>query len=104
VERIVTRRRLLRSAALLSLASLAGPALEGCRDSDALCADPELLSRGEEHMRRTLEYIERAPAGTQQCSGCQFFSARGEGDCGHCEILNGAVSRQGRCSSWAARG
>ena len=100
----VTRRQLLRSAASLPLAALAISTLEGCPGSGPRCADPELLSTGEKHMRGTLEYAENTSNAAEQCDGCQFFSTRGgEGDCGFCEILDGDVNRRGYCTSWAAR-
>ncbi len=111
----ITRRRLLGNAALLPLAISASPALEGCSNSGQACSDPDLLSTGETHLRSTLEYIERAPDSGMQCSSCQFFNAKAGADgrvgsqvetaggasCGYCEILNGAVSSRGYCSSWA---
>ncbi len=101
----ITRRRLLRSAALLPLAAISGPVLEGCSRSGPICADPEVLSTSEAQLRRTLGYAERAPDSAKQCRGCHFFRASGasEDDCGHCEILDGAVNRLGSCRSWAKR-
>jgi len=105
---VLTRREMLRRTARLPLIALAIPILEGC-SSDPECADPELLSRGEEQMRKTLEYVEHVPDMAQRCGGCQFFKASGEdggvdqGTCGYCEILDGMVSSHGFCTSWAER-
>ncbi len=99
----LSRRELLRGTILLPLVALAGPVIGGCSDSGPVCVDPELLSAGEEQMRETLEYVARASARSKRCGDCQFFAANGEDDCGECEILDGAVSRQGYCTSWAER-
>lgn len=99
----LTRRRLLQGCALLPLASL--PLLQSCnKTSSSLCTDPALLSRGEEQMRKTLKYVEVTSVENQDCGRCQFFSAADEQGCGHCEILDGSVSGQGYCTSWALRG
>ena len=98
----LTRRSLLRGSALLPLATL--PLLQGCGRADSVtCADPELMSRGEEQMRKTLAYVEQSADPAQLCSGCQFFGAADATGCGHCEILDGQVAAAGFCTSWAAR-
>ena len=97
--RTLTRRGLLRRGALLPLASL--PLLHGCSKTAPLCADPALLSRGEEQMRKTREYVDVSSLENQHCANCQFFSAVDASGCGHCEILDGAVNEKGYCTSWA---
>jgi hypothetical protein len=101
-DRALTRRGLLRGCALLPLVSL--PLLPGCSKSAPLCADPALLSRGEEQMRKTREYVEASSIDKQHCANCEFFSAADGQGCGHCEILDGSVNEQGYCTSWARRG
>jgi hypothetical protein len=101
--RPLTRRVLLRRCALLPLASL--PLFQACsKNGSSGCTDPALLSRGEEQMRKTLEYVEVASVENQDCGHCQFFSAADEQGCGHCEILDGSVSGRGYCTSWAHQG
>lgn len=98
----LTRRRLLQHCALLPLASL--PLLQGCdKTSTALCADPTLLSRGEEQMRKTLVYVEVSTVTKQTCASCAFFSSADTQGCGHCDILDGPVNSKGHCTSWARR-
>jgi hypothetical protein len=99
MARVLTRRGLLHRCALLPLASL--PLLQGCNKTGSWCADPGLLSRGEEQMRKTRGYVEASSLENQQCANCQFFSAADAQGCGHCEILDGAVNEQGYCTSWA---
>jgi hypothetical protein len=99
---LITRRQLITRSALLPL--FAVPLLNGCTEKSSVCVDTELLGVGEKQMRRTLEYVESTADATQQCDNCQFFRASGAGNCGECEILGGAVSRQGYCSSWAQTG
>jgi hypothetical protein len=105
VSSVLSRRLLLRRCAYLPLASVTLlPLLVGCdKASITACADPQLLSRGEEQMRKTLDYIDASEDPLQLCSGCQFFSAADAHGCGHCEILDGSVSGQGFCTSWAGR-
>jgi hypothetical protein len=99
-EQTLTRRQLLRHGGILA----AVPLLHGCDTTvTTLCADPELLSRGEEQMRNTLQYSERSTTADQSCTNCQFFRADTGKECGHCEILNGWVSEQAYCTSWALR-
>jgi len=102
VDRVLTRRVLLHRCALLPLASL--PLLQSCnKTGSSRCIDPALLSRGEEQMRKTREYVEASSLKDQHCANCQFFSAADAHGCGHCEILDGAVNGQGYCTSWARR-
>jgi len=96
----LTRRELVRRCALLPLVAL--PVLPGCNRAPSTCVDPALLSRGEEQMRTTRAYVDTSTLAGRQCDNCQFFRADTEGECGHCEIMNGPVSRGGYCTSWAA--
>jgi hypothetical protein len=99
----LNRRRFLQGFTLLPIVSL--PLLQGCnKTSSSPCSDPALLSRGEEQMRKTLEYLEVTTVENKECAQCQFFSAADERGCGHCEILAGSVNGQGYCTSWAHRG
>lgn len=99
-KQTLTRRQLLRHGSVFA----AMPALYGCDSAvTGLCSDPDLMSRGEEHMRKTLRYAERSDNAGQTCNNCQFFSAGADRLCGDCQILNGWVSEQGYCTSWALR-
>ena len=97
--RAMTRRQLLQRGALLPVVAL--PVLQGCGEASGLCADPDMLSRGEAQMRKTRDYAEISPFEQQNCASCQFFRSYEDGACGHCEILDGPVSEGGHCSSWA---
>ena len=96
---LLTRRQWITRSALLPLFVV--PLLNGCTEKPSVCVDTELLGVGEKQMRKTLDYVEHTADTTQRCNNCQFFRASGVGDCGECEILGGAVSRQGYCTSWA---
>ena len=99
-DKALTRRGLLRRGALLPLVSL--PLLQACGGAgSSACIDPALLSRGEEQMRKTREYVDVSSIENQHCANCEFFSAADAAGCGHCEILDGPVSEQGHCTSWA---
>lgn len=102
MQRTLTRRSLLR-ATLMPLAVL--PLVQGCsKTATNRCVDPSLLSRGEEQMRKTREYVEISSLEDQHCSNCQFFKGSDGNECGHCEILDGDVNASGYCTSWAGRG
>ena len=96
----INRRQLLRYGSLLPVVAL--PLLPGCGGGAQQCVDPDMLSRGEQQMRKTREYIESSASAQDNCASCQFFRADGEGECGHCEILDGPVAARGYCNSWAA--
>jgi len=93
------RRDLLRYCALLPVVAL--PILPGCNRASPGCVDPALLSRGEEQMRKTRAYVDASSSADQNCGNCQFFRAEANSECGHCEILDGPVSRGGYCTAWA---
>lgn len=95
----LTRRDLVRRCALLPLVAL--PVLPSCNRAAPACVDPALLSRGEEQMRKTRAYTDTSTVANQECANCQFFHADAQEACGHCEILDGPVSRAGHCVSWA---
>jgi hypothetical protein len=105
MEIVLTRRQLLGRTAWLPLAVPTLPLLVSCTESTQVCADPETLGAGELQMRKTLEYVDLTPHAAQRCDNCEFFRAGSGTDaaCGGCEILAGAVNRQGYCTSWAGR-
>ena len=98
-DHTLSRRRLLRQLTLLPVAAL--PFVQGCGQSGPRCYDPAMLSRGEEQMRRTRQYVDSSPD-SNNCSNCEFFRTDDTG-CGHCEILDGPVNAGGYCTSWAQR-
>ena len=100
MKTLYTRRQFLQCAAVMPL--LASPLLQGCKESSQPCMDPELLSTGEKHLRKQLAYVELSEELSRQCGLCQFYHASKSCDCGECELLDGSVSRQGSCTSWAA--
>lgn len=101
-EPVLTRRKLLGYSTLIPLVSL--PLLQGCGGTGSACADPDLLSRGEEQMRKAREYADISPVANQACANCQFFHGKQDDGCGMCDILDGRVNQGGHCTSWAERG
>ena len=78
--------------------------LQGCStDTVAGCVDPEMLTRGEAHMRKTLEYTAASTNDAQTCANCQFFQGDAGSACGNCEILSGPAASAGYCTSWALK-
>jgi hypothetical protein len=99
-----SRRELLYRSALVPVALSPIALLQGCADEAiATCADPETLTRGEAHMRKTLEYSVVSGDDSQTCATCQFFRAASGSACGECEILSGPVDTAGYCTSWALK-
>jgi hypothetical protein len=47
-------------------------------------------------------HYQDSPKNGQQCSGCRFFIASGSGN-GQCQIVQGAISPKGWCSSFAPK-
>ena len=92
----LTRRRFLSSSGLAALV-----ALQAC-GRHSHCVDPATLGRGEEQMRKTLEYVDVSGIPGEDCAGCRFFYGSGDTDCGDCELLAGPVSAAGYCTSWAS--
>ena len=85
----LTRRRFLYSSGLAALVTL-----QAC-GREANCVDPATLSRGEEQMRKTLEYVDVSSTPDENCANCRFFHDSGDADCGDCELLAGPVSAAG---------
>lgn len=107
----MTRRVALLRALQLPLGGVALLSLNGCgadssaqKNAEKVCADPQTLTAAELSMRNSLSYVEGSPNPQQICAGCAYFHAATE-SCGTCDMFNrGAVSSQGHCSSWSARG
>ncbi len=97
----LSRRRLLRAAAVVPLVLAAGRL--AAADAPAVCADPAKLSLARRSQRRALGYVEPAPDPKRRCGGCAFFTAAGLG-CGACQLMSGGpVSAAGVCNSFAAK-
>lgn len=99
------KRRELVSVSLRGLAGLAAlPLVKACSSGPELvCSDPSTLSRGELNLRKSLNYVELGPEPENQCRQCAFYTGIEAGQCGQCQIFNGAVSPQGYCQSWAQK-
>ena len=104
------RQFIARSGVSLGVgaAALAAPTLlTGCGNKVAQCADPEMMSAGERHMRATREYVAVSSNPDTQCKDCAFYwpdeNESGEvSSCAHCEIVGGMVNATGHCNAWAA--
>jgi hypothetical protein len=107
MQKKLTRRDIVRRGLGLPLAGGALLALSGCGDrgnkgNALVCIDIDALPSAEASVRRSLGYTESSDVPGQTCSGCDFFTASGDG-CGSCTIFDGgAVNPAGRCASWSA--
>jgi hypothetical protein len=96
-------RRSLRRRDILGLAvfaaTLAGAAAS--RADPAAC-EAEDTDDGRAAMRLTLEYVSPSKIPGKACAGCQFYTAAVP-NCGKCQLINGPVSADAVCSSWAPK-
>lgn len=96
-ERVLTRRTMLGTIAILPLAFTA-------RAHGASCADPATLSAAQKSMRKSLGFKSPAPDAAKRCATCAFFTGKAA-DCGPCALLSGGVvPANGLCDSWAKKG
>lgn len=93
----VPRRRFLTLSLQLPVSLVLAPA------AFAACVDPDELPDSVLEMRESLEYTDAGRNAAEVCQGCSFFKADAKGNCGHCEVLRGAVSATGHCVSWTKR-
>ena len=101
----LSRRTVLIRGVQASLVGAGVLSLGGCGGDQSAnaCADLDLMDDGEVSMRNSLGYSEKSDNPDQQCTGCTFFTAAGNGSCGSCSIFNGPANPGGRCNSWAAK-
>lgn len=101
----MNRRIFLAHSIKMPLVAGTGWLLAGCSkeaQQASACVDPSKLTPGERSLRESLRYVDVSNVPAQQCQGCAFFTG-GEGGCGHCQMLSGAVSAKGYCTSWSAK-
>lgn len=99
----ISRRKLLRRSAQLSLGGISVALFSPASAVDKVCADVDKMESGPASMRESLHYVEVAPDQSMNCSACGFFVAA-EGGCGTCAVFNGGpVNSKGHCDSWGAK-
>jgi hypothetical protein len=99
--RTMSRRTFFGDAAQVSLV---GAVLFSTGCSRQLCSDPDILSRGEQSLRRSVNYTELSPHHDQNCNGCAMFQPADAEQCGSCQFLSGPVNPEGHCDSWSKSG
>ncbi len=99
----LSRRDMLRSAALVSSAGLLPAWLLGCGKKELSCTDTAGLSAAEIGMRTTLAYVDKSPEPAKLCEGCALYVPAAPDACGTCKVLKGPVHPKGYCKSWAAK-
>lgn len=95
----ISRRRLLVATGLLPLVGLGG--MSACSTKPRACVDETALDADERRMRQRLNYVASSSHPEASCANCAFYRGAGDGECGSCELLGGAVNRGGFCDSWA---
>ena len=104
----ITRRTVLVRGVQFPAAGFVALAFGACGDRESgvpalVCADPNLLSKGELSLRESLQYVEVHEDPDQVCGKCAFFNPGENTSCGHCQILNGPANPNGHCTSWNLR-
>jgi hypothetical protein len=66
-------------------------------------ANTVALADGQKTSQASVHY-QSTPSGSKQCSGCRFFTAgTGASSDGTCQIVEGSISANGYCDSYAAK-
>ncbi len=106
-----SRRSFLGLGLKITVVGAAAATLQACGQKPAGgaaasaggCVDLDGLTASEQSLRKSMNYVEKAPDAAKTCSACSFFTA-GEGACGTCEIFTGGPANSGgHCDSWAAK-
>ena len=66
------------------------------------CLDYSELSREDLEKRKSLGYVEKAPAEDKQCGNCNLWLPPKTGEqCGLCQLFKGPVPSEAYCVYWA---
>lgn len=106
-KKIGRRAAMKRSLMVLGAAAIAPSALAACGSSEeggagggGACGDVN-LTPAQTQTRTTLHYVDEGPDATKHCSGCALFTAGTP--CGTCSVVQGPISPNGTCNSFAPR-
>ncbi|MDG2243442.1 MAG: high-potential iron-sulfur protein [Rhodospirillaceae bacterium] len=107
----INRRSFVKMGLQVPLVSAAAGMLAACGDGEeiALCADPNMLSFGENSIRQANKYAEVSEEPDKNCLNCAFFTPEPAGpdgvvpNCGDCSIFEGLASKNGYCDSWSTK-
>ncbi len=97
-----TRQRPPRRRDFLGLAVIATAFVAGAGQAAAEGCEAEDTNAGRASMRKSLEYVSPSKTPGKTCSGCAFFTSTAP-NCGKCQLVNGPVSGDAICSSWAPK-
>jgi hypothetical protein len=96
-----TRRRFIALAGLAPIAALG--ARQAFAQTKPACYDTATLPLSQKNMRRSVGFVDPAPAPAKRCGVCAFFVAT-QGGCGTCQILSGGPTAQSAyCTSFAPK-
>jgi hypothetical protein len=103
----LSRRQVLRGAALGAVALGAGVASVACgkeQPKALACSDTTALSPADLQVRQTvLGYVEASTTPGKTCLACQQFIEGPPGGCGTCKIVKGPINPAGYCKSFLAK-
>lgn len=99
----LSRREMLRSAALVGTAGLLPAWLLGCGKKELSCTDTAGLAAADLTMRTTLGYVDASPEGAKSCANCMLYKPAAADACGGCQVVKGPINPKGYCKSWAAK-
>ena len=72
----------------------------------AVCTDVSALAAADQTVRTSLQYADRSPEASKDCSSCQQFVAAAKdpfGSCGTCKIMKGPINPRGYCNAFVAK-
>lgn len=71
---------------------------------DLVCTDTSRLSGPELATRNQLEYKDKSPNPSQNCTNCRFYTVpQAAGTCGGCILIKGPIHPLGHCKSWVVK-
>lgn len=97
MKKIMTRRDILKTAALVSAYPVLGFA--STAQANSVQINPE------DAQPRALEYVHQSTVANQFCSNCTLYTGDASADWGPCAIFPGKnVASAGWCKAWAVKG
>jgi hypothetical protein len=66
------------------------------------CLDYSDLSEEDIKKRKSLGFVEKAPAESKHCANCNLYLPAQQGEeCGRCQLFKGPVPPEAYCTYWA---
>jgi hypothetical protein len=101
-----TRREVLASSVALGCGLATTAFLAACgkeKAKELSCNDTIGMPPADLATRENNAYVDHAPDPAKQCSGCQLYQAKAEGQCGGCTVVKGPINPKGYCKLFTAK-